>query len=38
MSQLATDWRSRVAGKLVSPEEAVAVIKHGDIVWAGGWT
>jgi acyl-CoA hydrolase len=38
MSQLATDWRSRVAGKLVSPEEAVAVIKHGDVVWAGGWT
>lgn len=38
MTQTATDWRSRVADKLVSPEEAVAVVKDGDYVWAGGWT
>jgi len=38
MAQAVTDWRSRVADKLVSPEEAVAVIKHGDVVWGGGWT
>ena len=29
---------SRVADKLVSPEEAVGLIKHGDVVFGGGWT
>lgn len=32
------DWRSDVGEKLVSPEEAVGVVKSGDSVWAGGWT
>ena len=38
MTQTAADWRSRTAGKLVSPGEAVATIRDGDTVWAGGWT
>lgn len=38
MTQAAIDWRSRVAGKLVSPAEAVALIKDGDVVYGGGWT
>jgi hypothetical protein len=38
MTQTALDWRDQLGGKLVSPEEAVAVIKYGDSVWAGGWT
>lgn len=38
MTQTALDWRAQVAGKLVSPAEAVTVIKHGDSIWAGGWT
>jgi acyl-CoA hydrolase len=38
MTQTALDWRAQFGGKLVSPEEAVAGIKDGDSVWAGGWT
>jgi acyl-CoA hydrolase len=38
MTQAMTDWRSSLAGKLVSPEEAVALVKDGDTVWGGGWT
>lgn len=38
MTQAVTDWHARVTDKLVSPEEAVALVKHGDVVWAGGWT
>lgn len=38
MTSTVTDWRERVAGKLVSPEEAVALVKDGDTVWTGGWT
>lgn len=38
MTSLVADWRDRVAGKLVSPEEAVALVKDGDSVWTGGWT
>jgi acyl-CoA hydrolase len=38
MTQTATDWHSRVADKLVSPEDAVALVNDGDLVWAGGWT
>lgn len=38
MTQTSTDWRSQVSGKLVSPEEAVALVKDGDVVWGGGWT
>lgn len=36
----ATDprWRERHAGRLGSMAEAVAVVKSGDTVWAGGWT
>ncbi|HLZ68659.1 MAG TPA: acetyl-CoA hydrolase/transferase C-terminal domain-containing protein [Dehalococcoidia bacterium] len=33
-----TSWRTRYADKLVSPEEAVQVVKDGDSVWLGGWT
>ncbi|HMO94894.1 MAG TPA: hypothetical protein PKD27_02165, partial [Tepidiformaceae bacterium] len=38
MTSAVADWRDRVAGKLVSPEEAVALVKDGDSVWTGGWT
>ena len=38
MTQTATEWHARVADKLVSPEDAVALVKDGDLVWAGGWT
>ncbi|MEO8539024.1 MAG: acetyl-CoA hydrolase/transferase C-terminal domain-containing protein [bacterium] len=38
MTQAATNWREQVQGRLVSPEEAVAVIENGDVVWGGGWT
>lgn len=38
MTQAALDWRSQLADKLVSPAEAVALIKHGDVVFGGGWT
>ena len=38
MTQTVADWRSQVAGKLVSPEEAVGLIKDGDVVYGGGWT
>ncbi len=31
-------WRERLAGSLVTPEEAVGVVKPGDKVWAGMWT
>lgn len=34
----ATGWRTRYADTLVSPEEAVQVVKDGDSVWLGGWT
>jgi len=34
----ATDWRTRYADRLVSPEEAVRVVQDGDCVWLGGWT
>ncbi|HEY8491225.1 MAG TPA: acetyl-CoA hydrolase/transferase C-terminal domain-containing protein [Dehalococcoidia bacterium] len=34
----AMDWRQQCAEKLVSPEEAVKVVRSGDVVWAGGWT
>jgi acyl-CoA hydrolase len=32
------DWHSQVRDTLVSPEEAVAIVKDGQVVWAGGWT
>jgi len=38
MTQVAVDWRSKLSGKLVSPEEAIALVQDGDVVWAGGWT
>ncbi len=38
MTQTALDWRAQLGGKLVSPAEAVSLIKDGDSVWAGGWT
>ncbi|MGH7858692.1 MAG: hypothetical protein ACREQY_15310, partial [Candidatus Binatia bacterium] len=34
----ASDWRGRYAGLLFSPDEAVAPVRSGDRVWAGGWT
>ncbi len=30
------DWRERYAGKLMSPREAMGIVKSGDIVWVGG--
>lgn len=38
MTQTATNWREQLGPKLVSPEEAVSIIGHGQTVWAGGWT
>lgn len=38
MTQTAANWREQLGTKLVSPEEAVRVITHGQTVWAGGWT
>lgn len=39
MTQAMADWRSRVEGKLVSPDEAIAaVVRDGDLVYSGGWT
>jgi len=38
MTQTLTNWRERHAAKLGSAQEAVALIKDGDSVWAGGWT
>jgi acyl-CoA hydrolase len=38
MTRAAVDWKAQVAPRLVSPEEAVALVKDGDEVWAGGWT
>ncbi|MCL6644375.1 MAG: hypothetical protein K6U88_05240 [Dehalococcoidia bacterium] len=38
MKPTAPNWRELVRDKLVSPEEAVAVVKDGDWVWTGGWT
>jgi 4-hydroxybutyrate CoA-transferase len=32
----AANWRERYADKLVSPREAMAVVKPGDTVWLGG--
>jgi acyl-CoA hydrolase len=32
------NWRERVAGRLVSLDEAVRVVRDGDKVWCGGWT
>lgn len=32
----AANWRERYAGKLVSPKEAMALVKPGDNVWMGG--
>ncbi len=34
----ATDWRAGLGAKLVSPEDAIALVKDGDMVWGGGWT
>ena len=34
----AGNWRERWAEKLVSPAEAVQLVKDGDTVWCGGWT
>ena len=33
-----TDWRRTISDRLVSPEEAVSLVKSGDTVYGGGWT
>jgi acyl-CoA hydrolase len=38
MTQAATDWRSQVRDRLVSPAEAVSIIQDNQVVWGGGWT
>lgn len=38
MTQTASNWREQLGSKLVSPEEAVSIMTHGQTVWAGGWT
>ncbi len=38
MTQTASDWRDQVRDRLVSPEEAVSLVRDGQTVWAGGWT
>jgi acyl-CoA hydrolase len=38
MTSTMADWRARLGARLVSPQEAVAVVKSGDWVWTGGWT
>lgn len=38
MKPTADNWREQLGAKLVSAEEAVALIDHGQWVWAGGWT
>ena len=32
------EWRTKEAGRLCSPAEAVALVKAGDTVWTGGWS
>jgi acyl-CoA hydrolase len=32
------DWRERYPGKLCTAADAVAIVKPGDTVYAGGWT
>ena len=32
----AVDWRQRVADRLMSPAEAMRIVKSGDVVWMGG--
>src|SRR5579859_901934 len=34
--QAAADWRERYAGMLVSPREAMSLVRPGDRVWVGG--
>jgi acyl-CoA hydrolase len=36
VKQEAVDWRRRYADKLVSPQEAMALVRPGDQVWVGG--
>ena len=38
MNRTPDNWRELLGEKLVSPEEAVSLIGHGQYVWAGGWT
>lgn len=38
MTSTTANWREQLGAKLVSPQEAVSVITHGQTVWAGGWT
>ena len=38
MNKTPDNWRELLGEKLVSPEEAVSLIGHGQYVWAGGWT
>lgn len=32
------NWRATISDRLVSPEEAVSLVKSGDTVYGGGWT
>jgi acyl-CoA hydrolase len=33
--EAAVDWRQQVADRLVSPAEAMRIVKSGDVVWMG---
>jgi hypothetical protein len=35
IEDLATGWRGQVADKLMSPAEAMAIVRPGDTVWMG---
>jgi 4-hydroxybutyrate CoA-transferase len=38
MGSHAANWREKLGSRLMTPQQAVALVKNGDRVWVGGWT
>lgn len=36
LKEAAADWRERVADRMMSPREAMGIVRSGDTVWMGG--